>query len=53
MSLYKYNACILNNKPTEDYAPTIQNVDYRSIHVFRKTHGIVDFYMPLSFLFIC
>lgn len=24
-----------------------------SIHTYRKNHGVVDFYFPLQFLFIC
>lgn len=44
---------MLANKQNEENYPAIKNVDGMSIHTFRKVHGIVDFYFPLQFLFIC
>ena len=51
--IFKYNMAMLNNKDNEEFNPTLRNPDYISIHTFRKEHGIVDFYFPLNFLFIC
>lgn len=51
--IYRYNMAILQNKQNEEYSPAITNPDYISIHTYRKEHGIVDFYFPLNFLFIC
>ena len=51
--IFKYNMALLNNKDNEEFNPTLRNPDYISIHTFRKEHGIVDFYFPLNFLFIC
>lgn len=48
-----YNAYLLNTRESEEYAPTIQNIDYISIHTYRKMHGLVDFYVPLTILFFC
>ena len=48
-----YNAYLLNTKESEEYSPTIQNIDYLSIHTYRKMHGLVDFYIPLTILFFC
>lgn len=53
MACFKYNASIAANAQTEENYPCIQNLDDISIHTFRKSHGIVDFYFPLQFLFIC
>jgi hypothetical protein len=53
LSMFRANAAVLNNQENEEYQPTIQNVDYQSIHTPRKYHGIVDFYVPLNFFFIC
>jgi hypothetical protein len=36
-----------------DFQPTAVNRNYRSIHVPRLNHGVIDFYLPLHFLFIC
>lgn len=51
--IFKYNMAMLNNKDNEEFNPTLRNPDYISIHTFRKEHGVVDFYFPLNFLFIC
>lgn len=53
LAVYKYNASILANGQSEENYPAIKNVDSLSIHTYRKSHGIVDFYFPLPFLFIC
>lgn len=53
MSVYKYNASMLANQQNEENYPAIKNIDGMSIHTYRHTHGIVDFYFPLQFLFIC
>lgn len=53
VALYRYNSSIAANGQSEENYPSIQNVDDVSIHTFRKNHGIVDFYFPLQFLFIC
>ena len=44
---------LVKSKDNEEFNPTLRNPDYISIHTFRKEHGIVDFYFPLNFLFIC
>lgn len=51
--MFRYNMAMLNNKQNEEFAPTLRNPDYISIHTFRHEHGVVDFYFPLNFLFIC
>lgn len=43
---------ILNNKQNEEFNPTLNNPDYISINTYRKSHGFIDFYFPLNFLFI-
>ena len=50
---YKYNFYVLGSKEVADWNPAINNLDYASIHVPREHHGIVEFYFPLTFLFIC
>lgn len=50
---FKYNFYVLNNKEVADWNPAINNLDYASIHVPREHHGLIDFYFPLNFLFIC
>lgn len=53
LAVYKYNSSLLANQSNEECYPAIKNVDGMSIHTYRKVHGIVDFYFPLQFLFIC
>lgn len=52
-AVFRYNASIACNGQSEENYPAIKNIDDMSIHTFRKNHGIVDFYFPLQFLFIC
>lgn len=51
--MFRYNMAMLNNKQNEEFSPAVRNPDYISIHTFRKDHGVIDFYFPLNFLFIC
>ena len=51
--IFRYNAAIASMAANEEKHPNLINLDQQSIHTFRNEHGIVDFYMPLQFLFIC
>lgn len=53
LEIYRYNSAILTNGQSEENYPALKNVDGVSIHTYRKVHGIVDFYFPMQFLFIC
>ena len=53
LEVYRYNSAILANGQSEENYPAIKNIDGLSIHTYRKVHGIVDFYFPMQFLFIC
>jgi len=51
LGMFTYNAFLLCNKKNEEFYPTMVNPDYMSIHTYRKYHGVVDFYLPLTFFF--
>lgn len=53
MAIFRYNAAISAAVANEENHPSIINVDDISIHTFRTNHGLVDFLLPLNFLFIC
>lgn len=53
LEIYRYNSAILTNGQSEENYPSLKNIDGVSIHTYRKVHGIVDFYFPMQFLFIC
>jgi len=53
LAIFKYNAATAANAKSEENYPCIQNIDDLFIHSYRENHGIIDFYLPLQFLFIC